>query len=380
MITEENPEKHWHLNVAAPANLLDWRDRCRRFRTSPTYGLRRLTRHATLTGPRRRRACSQASYVTGNFFSMLGVAPALGRTFADEETWQSRAAPRCSATARGADASAATRRSSGKTIALDGREAPGRRRDAAGLRVSVRERRRLAPDRWDPRERGAVAFRRAHWVRAVARAQAGRDRSRMPTRSCRAVVERLKREYPATNKYMGATDVPLHRFLVGDTRLPLLVLLDVGRISAAHRVRERRQSAARASRRHASAKPRCVSRSARDGPARSPSARRESRALARSAARAGCARLGGHARARATAAAGDAARQRLRRRWHGARCTSRDHRASAAAVRRRAGAVDASTAIRRMSLKDGGRGGGAGRAVRGAGATRWSSAKSRSRC
>src|SRR5512142_1904407 len=25
VITEENPEKHWHLNVAAPANLLDWR-------------------------------------------------------------------------------------------------------------------------------------------------------------------------------------------------------------------------------------------------------------------------------------------------------------------------------------------------------------------
>src|SRR5579885_1190088 len=25
VITEENPEKHWHLQVAAPANLLDWR-------------------------------------------------------------------------------------------------------------------------------------------------------------------------------------------------------------------------------------------------------------------------------------------------------------------------------------------------------------------
>src|SRR5438105_12099638 len=25
VITEENPEKHWHLQTAAPANLLDWR-------------------------------------------------------------------------------------------------------------------------------------------------------------------------------------------------------------------------------------------------------------------------------------------------------------------------------------------------------------------
>src|SRR5215475_1923311 len=26
MITEENPEKHWHLQTDAPANVLDWRD------------------------------------------------------------------------------------------------------------------------------------------------------------------------------------------------------------------------------------------------------------------------------------------------------------------------------------------------------------------
>ena len=38
-------------------------------------------------------------------------------------------------------------------------------------------------------------------------------------------MKRLQRDYPATNRVMGAGMTPLHEFLVGDTRLPLLVLL-----------------------------------------------------------------------------------------------------------------------------------------------------------
>jgi putative ABC transport system permease protein len=39
------------------------------------------------------------------------------------------------------------------------------------------------------------------------------------------VVRRLQRQYPGTNTHMGAGMTPLHQYLVGDTRLPLLVLL-----------------------------------------------------------------------------------------------------------------------------------------------------------
>src|SRR5207253_10525942 len=45
------------------------------------------------------------------------------------------------------------------------------------------------------------------------------------TTQLHAVAGRLKQQYPATNKYMDAGLTPLHRFLVGDTRLPLFVLL-----------------------------------------------------------------------------------------------------------------------------------------------------------
>jgi putative ABC transport system permease protein len=77
---------------------------------------------------------------------------------------------------------------------------------------------------WTPEFRNSVAFRRAHAPRAVARIKPCVSLAHADAQ-LQAVVERLKRQYPETNKYMGASMVPLHDFLVGDTRLPLLVLL-----------------------------------------------------------------------------------------------------------------------------------------------------------
>jgi putative ABC transport system permease protein len=39
------------------------------------------------------------------------------------------------------------------------------------------------------------------------------------------VVERLRRDYPETNRLMGAGITPLHEFLVGDAKTPLVILL-----------------------------------------------------------------------------------------------------------------------------------------------------------
>ncbi|MGH7617826.1 MAG: permease prefix domain 1-containing protein, partial [Gemmatimonadaceae bacterium] len=83
MITEENPEKHWHLNVAAPANLLDWRAGVSDFQDVAGYvdGDWR----ATLTGFGDPQLLS-SEFVTGNFFSVLGVRAARGRVFRDDES------------------------------------------------------------------------------------------------------------------------------------------------------------------------------------------------------------------------------------------------------------------------------------------------------
>src|SRR5262249_27056151 len=77
---------------------------------------------------------------------------------------------------------------------------------------------------WDPNSRGDVSFRRAHSIRVVARLKRGVTMAQADAQ-LQVVVNRLKRDYPATNKYMGAMILPLHQFLVGDTRLPLMILL-----------------------------------------------------------------------------------------------------------------------------------------------------------
>src|SRR5690348_1087338 len=85
VIGENNPEKAWHMQLAAPANLLDWRAGVGDFQDVTGYfdGVGR----GILTG-RGDPQVVGTSRVMGNFFSTLGVPPALGRTFTFDETWK----------------------------------------------------------------------------------------------------------------------------------------------------------------------------------------------------------------------------------------------------------------------------------------------------
>jgi putative ABC transport system permease protein len=85
-----------------------------------------------------------------------------------------------------------------------------------------------SPDVWrptavDPAAQNQISFRRAHWWRAIARLKPGISLAQA-NGSLQVVVQRLQRDYPATNTGMGAGMMPLHRFLVGDVRQPLLAL------------------------------------------------------------------------------------------------------------------------------------------------------------
>jgi len=221
MIAEENPEKRWHLQLAAPANFLDWRAGVSDFSSAMAYtsGLGQ----STMTG-RGDPVLLNTSYVSGSFFSTLGVRPMLGRGFTEEETWQNGAsiAVLSARTWRerfGADSSIV-----GKSVVIDGK--PTQIIGVAGEGFSF-PRPNVdvwVPIGWSQTDRADVSFRRAHWVRVVARLKPGATREHADAQ-LQSVVERLKREYPATNKFMGASMLPLHDFLVGDTRLPLYVLL-----------------------------------------------------------------------------------------------------------------------------------------------------------
>ncbi|MFI5229767.1 MAG: ADOP family duplicated permease [Gemmatimonadales bacterium] len=221
VLTEENPEKHWHLETAAPANLLDWRAGVADFEDVTGYvdGLGR----ATLTGRGDPQIIS-GSYVMGNFFSTLGAHAALGRTFAFEDTWKSGTHLVVLSDKGWRDHFSGDPAIIGKSVTIDGSTV-----QVIGV---------MPPDfvypgegvdswqsiEWDKAKTGEVGFRRAHYMRAVARLRPGATEAHANA-ELQAVVARLKQQYPATNKFMGAAMMPLHDYLIGDTRLPLLVLL-----------------------------------------------------------------------------------------------------------------------------------------------------------
>jgi putative ABC transport system permease protein len=221
MIGEDNPEKHWQMQTAAPANFLDWRSGVDDF--EDVMGYVNGIGSTVLTG-RGDPTILATQSVTGSFFSTLGVHPALGRVFRPEETWRTpeRVAILGDRTWRdrfGSDPSIV-----GKTVTLDGNSwtiVGVMPRDFSYPRENVDL---WLPMRWDKERFSDVSYRRAHWIRVVARLKPNVTHEHANAQ-LQAVVERLKREFPQTNKYMGATMVPLHQYLVGDTRLPLLVLL-----------------------------------------------------------------------------------------------------------------------------------------------------------
>ena len=220
MLWEENPERGWYKQVAAPANFLDWRERVPSFADVGAYG----SFPSTFTfGDVPRLGTSLA--VTGNLFSVLGVAPEVGRTFRDEETW-------ATGTTRVVILSHRMWREEfgarddvvGRTLDSDGTqfEVVGvmpRSFVYPGLDVDL-----WVPFRWPETNRTAAFFRRAHWIRVVARLAPDASPARAESQ-LHEVARQLQSENPELNRAMGAGMTPLHEFLVGETRRPLLLLL-----------------------------------------------------------------------------------------------------------------------------------------------------------
>ncbi len=218
---EKNPDFHWYQEDAAPANYIDWQEQVSAFADVAAYPSFPGT--VTLTGSGAPRLLP-AQVVTGNFFEVLGIRPFLGRTLRPSETWSTGGPSaavlsyRCWRDVFGAD-----RGLVGRTVQLDGQsvEVAGvlpERFAYPGLDVDVWQ-----AVGWDPTARTQVWFRRAHFVRTVARLKPGAT-AESANAAFQAVVTRLEHDYPATNTHMGAGLTPLHDFLIGSTRLPLLVM------------------------------------------------------------------------------------------------------------------------------------------------------------
>ncbi len=222
MLWEENPEKGWYKEVAAPANMFDWKEQVASF--ADVMGYADAFGASTLSDGGEPTIVKPA-FGTGNFFSVLGARAALGRTFTGRRDVahrpeRRRAVP--SALARPVRQRPARDRPNDP--ARWEPRAGGRRHARLASRTRTTEVDLWQPWRWNPNNRQQVFFRRAHWVSVVARLKPGVTQETADAQ-LQAVVKRLQRDYPQTNKAMGAGMTPLHEFLIGDTRLPLLVLL-----------------------------------------------------------------------------------------------------------------------------------------------------------
>lgn len=221
MLYETNPEFGWTDQVAAPANLLDWRERVDAF--DDVAGFSMWVDHYTMVADGE-PVLLAATSVTGNFFSTLGVRALHGRTLTFEETWD------------GSDdvvvlSHALWRRHFGSDPGVVGRTlelTTGRLRIVGvmpeGFSYPSAQTEMWVPWGWTAANRDEVWFRRAHFVAPIARLAPGVTYEAAAA-DLERVVQQLQREYPETNSVMGAGLMPLRRFLVRDVRRTLVVLL-----------------------------------------------------------------------------------------------------------------------------------------------------------
>ena len=220
MLFETNAERGWTKAEAAPANYFDWREQVKGFEDVAAYPSFGSTTVLSSDGDAQ---VLNSMTVTGNFFKVLGVPAALGRTFTDEETWDTgeriaMISHRLWRSRFGGDSTVV-----GRSVTLGGY--PVR---VIGVVPAAFALPGWDTDIWRPTavDRTAptrVSFRRAHWWRPIARLKPGVSLAQANV-EFQVVVQRLQKEYPVTNTNMGAQMMPLHRFLVGDVRQPLLAL------------------------------------------------------------------------------------------------------------------------------------------------------------
>src|ERR1044071_6807075 len=214
-IWEQTPKIGIVRNEVAPANFLDLRTQNQSFEAIGATG----PQDVNLTGDGEPARIS-GQLVSANVFSILGVEPALGRTFVANEDqpgqehvvvlshalWQRRF---------NRDPSIVNR-----NITLNGE---------AFTVVGVMPRGFFFPERevdlWIPwaMEPEQAAGRGDHYLRLVARLRSTAS-VEQANHDLKSIAARLEAEYPRTNEGLGFTSNSLHKDYVGDLRLPILIL------------------------------------------------------------------------------------------------------------------------------------------------------------
>jgi putative ABC transport system permease protein len=215
LVWEENLAANVPRNTPAPGNYAEW------IRMSRSFSGLAATRggSASLTGdgaPEQIRG----RRVTPNFFDVLGVKPAIGRTFTDEENrttapvvvisdglWQRR---------YGGDPSIV-----GRTILMN-----DNRYEIIGVMPRGFVFRDREIDYWSPiaMTPAVAAARGSHFLNVVGRLAPGVTLA-VASDDMRRVAATLQQQYPDSNTGIGAVVVPVKEDALGNTRVELLVLM-----------------------------------------------------------------------------------------------------------------------------------------------------------
>jgi putative ABC transport system permease protein len=216
MVWEDNTAKGFPQDTPAPGNFASWRAENHVFEDMAAM----RTESYNLTGSGEPEKI-EGLMISASLFPMLGVQPALGRTFLPEEDkpgarnvvvlshslWQRRFA---------SDPQIA-----GKSVAMNGTSYTVLGVMPRGFRLPL-----LENDLWTPIAMNADQLnnRRGHYLFVLARLK--RDATiEQAQAEMKGIAQRLEREFPATNTNIGAVVVPLQEQVVGDVRRAVVVLL-----------------------------------------------------------------------------------------------------------------------------------------------------------
>jgi putative ABC transport system permease protein len=219
-----NPEQLVQLNEteAAPGkypfagpDFVDWKKQNTAFQDMTLYG---WTRNMNLSSEGRPESVHGLP-TEANYFSLLGVSPLLGRTFAAGEDqpgrdqvvilsyglWRSRFA---------GDPSIL-----GHAIRLDSKT-------YTVIGVTPADFRMENAQLWTPLDMDGQSLRQrgSHWANAIGRMRPGVTPQKAEA-ELRVIAARLAKQYPDSNGTVGAAVTPLHERLVGRSRAALLMML-----------------------------------------------------------------------------------------------------------------------------------------------------------
>lgn len=215
MVWEDATFVGFPKNTPAPGNYNEWRTRNRSF--VDMAAMRGGTNASlTLDGPPEQ---IQGRSVTVNFFSVLGVTPALGRAFNSGDAQGGEVVIISDALWRRRYASDPA--IVGRTIVMN-----DVRHEVIGVTPKAFVYRDRDVDYWIPMRLPPqfATTRSAHFLNVVARLKPGVSPEAADS-EMKSIAARLAEEYPDTNRGIGASVVSVRDEIVGDTRVELIVLM-----------------------------------------------------------------------------------------------------------------------------------------------------------